>query len=133
MFDSSLSYTQSKSDLFPCFCVLSLTFIIIISHPNNSCWPPHQTRNFLMPIFYLISLFLSLFLSLLHANRIFFFLQDYYNFQRILHCHWTEQLYIYVCTMKMNSHCLYLHGGNIQNTYIRLKKKIFICWNVTVN
>lgn len=61
-------------DLFPCFCVISLTFIIIISHPNNSCWPPHQTRNFLMPIFfYLISLFLSLFLSLLHANRIFFF------------------------------------------------------------
>lgn len=108
---------------FPLFVFLFTNLYHSNFHPNNSCWPPLWNQK--------LPLVLSHSLSFSSSCKQCFFFQDHCNIQKILHCHWTEQLYIYVCTMKMNSHCLYLHGTNIQNAYIRYKKKkniyILVC------
>ncbi len=113
---------------FPLFVSpFSATFITVIPHKKTHVGPLCQTRNF--P---LLSLCFSLSFFLLFMQTVFASGSLTYSC-KILHCHWTEQLYIYLCTMKMNAHFLYLHGTNIQNAYIRLKKGYLyiVVWQVS--
>lgn len=94
---------------------------------NISCspnkWDCHPFKNE-KPSFTIFFLFLSSLSPLsFHANTVWFRITAI-----LIHlCITTEQNnYIHVCTMKMNSHCLYLYGTNIQNTYIRYKKKRYL-------
>ena len=121
----TLSSTQGKFDLFP------------FDSPSNNSYNNNfdlklasvLTRNF--PLLFLFPFFRTLFFPpLLFMQTVL--VSGSLWFQEILHCHRTEQLYIYVHTMTMNSHWLYLHGAH-SNSYIRYKKKdIYIgVWQVS--
>lgn len=109
--------------LFFFFFFSAILIIVLPSSPkkentNKTSWWPSLLNHKLPP--FSLRPHLPNFLTLSSCKQCL--LQDHCSFWKILHCHRTERLYIYVCTMKMNAHCLYLHGTNIQNAYIRYKK-----------
>lgn len=116
------------SSLYPTYRAnLTFSFICLsFQQPLYiSCWP-HFFKPKTSPRSLSVSLFLSL--SIFLKQRL---LQDHWSFQKSLLRHWTEQLYIYLCTMEMNAHCLYLHEQTFKTLTLDFKKKIFIYFCVT--
>lgn len=101
----ALSYMQSMSDFPPFLPLLSRAFIII-SHPNKSCWPPYQTRNFPLLAF-THSFSVSIFLFFMQTV----FLQDNYNFCKISPLPLNRTI-IYLCMYNENEFTLLISSRN---------------------